>query len=667
MNKIAKILLPLPFDEEFDYKIPPATNVEVNSLVYVPFGRKKIWGIVTNIKDSSDFKGNLKEIISTTELEGFDLHTLPEDLLKLIDWQSTYTMEQKGKILNLCYNQKFFKKLKRQQKPKIDTRQIIQKIDKPLTESQKTIFKNINNIITKQNFSIHLIDGVTGSGKTEIYFSLIENIINAGGQALILLPEILLTSQMLQRFEEKFGFSPTIWHSGLTEAQKRNSFFAISNGDSKVVMGARSALHLPFKNLSMVILDEEHDASYKQEDGVIYNARDIAVIRAKIDKIPLILCSATPSLESYYNATTGKYYYHKLSTRFNDNELPETEIIDMREEKLPASTFISDKLKKEIENNIKNSDQTLLFLNRKGYAPLLLCGSCGFRFKSPDTSAWMVLHYDNLRNPYLECHHSGMKMNLPNKCPKCEAEKSFRACGPGVQRIAEEVKALFPNARVQEVSKDTIKDSKKSTNLINKIHQKQIDIIIGTQIIAKGYHFPALKLVGVIDGDLGLNFSDLRASERVFQLMQQVSGRAGREGSRGKVMIQTYQPENEVFNFLKNQDRDSFLEYELEERKEADLPPFSRLTAIIVESKDEAKSAQFAKNVTARLSGAKKVEIYGPAKAMYYELRGFYRNRILLKSDKNINIQKYIRESLKGLEVPNGVKLKIDIDPYSFT
>lgn len=669
MAKVAKILLPLPFNREFDYLMDAAHEIHEGNYAYVPFGNKKLWGVVTQIKQKkeSSFKGKLKSIISTAKLDNVDIPPFPEKLLELIEWQANYTMEEKGKVLSLCYNGKFFKQPKRVIKPKDSGKKIKKHSPKKLSKAQQSVYDDIKKDINEHDFSAHLLDGITGSGKTEIYFHLIEDTLNKGKQALIMFPEILLTSQMMQRFEQRFGFSPTLWHSGITEAQKRNNFLSIARGDAKIIIGARSALHLPYKELGLIILDEEHDASYKQEEQVIYNARDIAVIRAKIEAIPIILCSATPSIETYYNALSGKYFHHKLPVRFNDNELPDIKMIDMRKEKLPAKNFISKELKEEIEKNLKENKQTLLFLNRKGYAPLLLCDKCGFRFKSPDTSAWMVLHYDNLRNPYLECHHSGVTMKLPKHCPKCEAENSFRACGPGIQRIEEEVASLFPDAKIMQIAKDSFSDTKKAHDVINKIQKGEVDIIIGTQIIAKGYHFPALKLVGVIDGDLGLDFSDLRASERTFQLLQQVSGRAGREGSKGKVLIQTYQPENEVFAYLKNNDKENFISFELGERKLAKLPPYSRLTAIIIESKDEKKSNQFAKEVTAALSGAKEVEIYGPAKAMYYELRGFFRNRILLKTEKNINIQKFLRDRLEKIKTPANVKLKIDIDPYSFS
>lgn len=667
MQKFAKVIVPLPFNKAFDYAIEPNANYIIGDFVKVPFRNKEIIGVVEEILENSEIenKAKIKNIISKAD-NGLDEGISPE-VMQLIKWQSDYYICELGKVLSLCYNDKFFKPLKRIVKPKPP--KYIEKSSFTLSAEQRKLADDL--IFNSENFSVNLLEGVTGSGKTEVYFEVIVKILERNQQALILLPEIALTNSIVERFKKRFGFEPIIWHSTIGDAKKRSAFFKIIRGEAKVVIGARSSLHLPFKNLGVIIVDEEHDSSYKQEDQIIYNARDVAIMRGKIEKIPVILASATPSIETYNNAKTGKYNHYKLESRFNNFELPQVEMIDMRSEKISATEFISTKLRLEIKHNLDNNLQSLLFLNRKGYAPLVLCGKCGFRFKSPDTSSWLVMHKDKNGKAFLKCHHTDFKMPMPEICPACNAEKSFRVCGPGIQRLAEEVRVLFPNAKVQEISSDI--SEKNLVDLIYKIENNQIDILIGTQIIAKGHNFPSLSLVGVIDGDLGLDFSDLKSSEKSFQLLHQVSGRAGRDKHKGRVFVQTYQPDHFVMQCLKENNLQKFMNYELNQRKNAGMPPFSKLCSLIISAGNDAAALQHAKNLISKFERVKGVEIYGPATSIYHEYRGSFRYRILLKAPRNFNLQKYVRENLERFYESKkqnqnqnfkDLKIKIDIDPY---
>jgi len=671
MLNFAKVLLPLPFDRSFDYAIPLHLICEVGDYVRVEFGKKQMIGVVWEMEDSTEVKDRtkIKEIITKVnapETE-FEIPAVSDGLRKLIDWQGEYYVSEKGKIINLVYSDKYFEPVKeRKLKPKPE--KVFTKRELTLSPEQSAAVSNLLQRVDG-GFSVTLIDGITGSGKTEVYFEAIDKIISSGKQALILLPEILLSSQMIKRFESRFGFTPVLWHSGITPSKRRKAFFDIARGNARVVIGARSALHLPFKDLGIIIVDEEHDQSFKQEEKVIYNARDVAVMRGKFENLPVLLSSATPSVETYHNVITGKYSCEKLKQRFNDIELPQTGLIDMRLEKISANEFISNQLREEIRTNLGNKQQSMLFLNRRGYAPLLLCGKCGFRFKSPDTSAWMVVHTDNSGRKFLQCHHSGFKMPMPEKCPSCSATDSFRACGPGIQRLTEEVKNIFPDARIMEIASDMVTSAKAMEEIMKKIESNEVDIIIGTQIVAKGHHFPALSLVGVIDADMGLDASNIKAGERTFQLLHQVAGRAGRENARGKVLIQTFNPEHKIMQCLKDNDKNGFLEYELQMRQEASLPPFTRICAITVSHHNNAESYRDARNIVQNFEQLREVKIMGPVEALYHEYRGQFRYSILLRAARGFNLQQYIRKNLATVKTAKhkiSSKIKIDIDPYSF-
>ena len=502
-----------------------------------------------------------------------------------------------------------------------------------------------------------------GSGKTEVYFQAIAKALEMDGQVLVLLPEISLSAQWLARFRIRFGGDPAEWHSELTPARRRQTWRAVAEGHSRVVVGARSALFLPFSNLKLIIADEEHDTSFKQEEGVIYNARDMAIVRAQLGSIPIVLASATPALETLLNAEDGRYQTLQLPDRYGTAKPPTIETIDMRVEKMNSQSWISPTLQKALSETFSENEQAMLFLNRRGYAPLTLCRTCGHRLQCPSCSAWLVEHR---KIGQLQCHHCGYNTQLPNLCPDCKNEDSFAACGPGVERLAEEVVSLFPDIRTIIAASDNVTGPQAAAELVRKIEKHEVDLIIGTQIVAKGYHFPMLTLVGAVDADIGLTGGDLRAAERTHQLLYQVAGRAGRSTRHGRVIIQTYMPEHPVMNALQGGDRITFMAAESESRRQADMPPFGRLAAIIVSSRYEEVADATAARLSRLRPNANGISVLGPAPAPMALLRGKYRRRLLLKTTKEINIQRVIRSWLSIAEISKKARVQIDIDPYSF-
>jgi primosomal protein N' (replication factor Y) (superfamily II helicase) len=487
--------------------------------------------------------------------------------------------------------------------------------------------------------------------------------IRHGRQALILLPEISLSAQFLERFERRFGTAPALWHSEVPTAQRRVTWAGVAEGKTKVVVGARSALFLPFANLGAIVVDEEHDASYKQEEGVLYNARDMAIVRARLGSFPVVLVSATPSLETMVNAQQGKYHYLQLPARHAGAKMPDIHIINLKAAAPARGKFIAPVLEKALQETFAAGEQSLLFLNRRGYAPLTLCRTCGFRFQCPSCSAWLVEHK---RFSRLQCHHCGFLQQVPKTCPSCHEADSFAACGPGVERIQEEVQTLLPDARTFILASDVITSPNMIRGAVRDIEDRKHDVIIGTQIIAKGHHFPALTCVGVIDADLGLSGGDLRAGERTFQLLHQVSGRAGRGELPGRVYLQTYMPEQSVIRALAKNDRDDFLAVEAREREKAGMPPFGRLAALILSGGDEMKLDLFCRMVAQKAPRYDDIRVLGPAPAPMAYLRGRHRRRFLIKANKAIPLQKYLAEWLAAVKVPSTMQLKVDIDPQSF-
>lgn len=513
-------------------------------------------------------------------------------------------------------------------------------------------------------FKVTLLDGVTGSGKTEVYFAAVLEALKQGKQALVLVPEITLTATFLERFVARFHIQPVIWHSTLTPAQRRRNYQAIVSGDAQVVIGARSALFLPYAKLGLVVIDEEHDSSYKQEETLFYNARDLAIKRAQLEQFPVVLVSATPSLESYAHAKDGRYAWLKLPHRHAGATLPTIDTIDLRREEMRATTFLSPTLVAAMEKTLEKGEQILLYLNRRGYAPLTLCRTCGHRFECPHCTAWMVQHKNRGQ---LLCHHCGLVMPAPRVCPSCNDEDSLVAVGPGVERIYEATRAQFPKARIEVLSSDTQKSMAGLQETLDKIENHQVDIIIGTQIIAKGHHFPDLTLVGVIDADLGLAGGDLRASERTYQILHQVAGRAGRAQKPGYVMLQSYLPEHRVMQSLLANERDAFLSIEAEERQMSGMPPYGRLAALIISSSSEEHAQQQAAELAATIPhNHKDVMILGPAPAPLYKLRDKFRLRFLVKTPRDMKIQSIITDWLTKTPRIKGARIQIDIDPYSF-
>lgn len=531
------------------------------------------------------------------------------------------------------------------------------------TEAQSAAAEALQNIVAAQKFSTVLLDGVTGSGKTEVYFEAVASALAQGKQALILLPEISLSAQFMERFTRRFGVAPAIWHSEVPAAQRRLVWQGAADGRTRVVIGARSALFLPFADLGVIVVDEEHDASYKQEEGVMYHARDMAVLRARMGEIACVLVSATPSLETMTNVQAGKYAYLHLPSRFGGATLPAMQVVDLRREAPPRQKFISPPLVDALRTTLAAGEQSLLFLNRRGYAPLTLCRTCGHRFQCPSCTAWLVEHR---RHGRLQCHHCGFSQKMPNACPSCNDEGSFAACGPGVERIQEEVQDLLPEARTLVLASDITGSANMIRSAVTQIEKGEVDIIIGTQIVAKGHHFPELTLVGVVDADLGLSGGDLRAGERTFQLLQQVSGRAGRGDKPGRVFLQTYMPEQNVIRALAAGDRDAFLAAEGRERERAGMPPYGKLAALILQSTDEMKLDQFCRALAQRAPRYDDIRVLGPAPAPMAFLRGKHRRRFLIRSGRDISMQNYLSEWLSGIKTGSNIQLKIDIDPQSF-
>lgn len=714
--KTYEVMLPLPFNHGFTYGVKDNIRVNIGDIVLVPFGRREVLGVIWNEAKNDVEKSKLKYIISKYDCDGFS-----QELLSFIKWVANYTISLTGMVLKMAlsdkqallikYESECYKildknagKLTNQRKNVFDALQsgmllknqlkdksqasdsvinsmvkigFIEKILKEtkqelnfkpqcvnLSKIQQNAVNEINSYIDEKPFSVSLIDGVTGSGKTEIYLSVAEKILHKqNSQTLILVPEIILTNQLIGRLKERFGFEPIKWHSNLTPKQRQLAYKQIIDGDARLIVGARSALFLPYKNLKLIIIDEEHDSSFKQEDGVMYNARNMSVVRAKFEKIPLILVSATPSLETLNNVKENKYKLVSLKERHGNASMPNIEIIDMREVKIGATRWISPILENKIKQQLSQNKQSLLFLNRRGYAPLTLCRSCGYKFQCANCSTMLVKHsYPDV----LKCHHCGYVERNHDICPQCQKEDSLVACGPGVQRIEQEAKSLFGDAKIAVITSEIANKPALLNKIITQIKTNQIQIIIGTQIIAKGHNFPKLNLVGIIDADIGLAGGDLRALEKTYQLLHQVSGRAGRYNDEGEVLIQSYIPDNKVIEALKTGNRDEFFNNEIKSRKIMQMPPFGRLVALIFSGKNAKDVLNTAKNLVKVAPYDEKITILGPVEAPIFILNKKYRYRILIKTANNINIQTWLKNVVSKIKIPNSVNLKIDVDPVSF-
>ncbi len=533
-----------------------------------------------------------------------------------------------------------------------------------LSESQK---KAVNEVELFNGFNVHLLDGVTGSGKTEVYFELVEKVLKSKKQVLIMMPEIALTAQFISRFEKRFGDKPTLWHSALSENNRREIWKGANKNEIQIVIGTRSALFLPWKNLGLIVIDEEHDSSYKQEENGIYHARDMAIMRGKLQDFPIILASATPSAETMYNVKIGKYKKSILESRYGNATMPKISIVDIRKEKPEPidskKMWLSPILVEKIKENLEANHQIMLFLNRRGFAPITVCPRCGFPIQCDNCSVNMVYHK---KKNVLVCHYCGCEKALPKVCEHCGYDEGLINNGVGVEKIKEECELRFPNARTMVISSDQISAPKSMERIIKAIENKEIDILIGTQILAKGHHFPNLTLVGVVDADMGLFNNDFRSSEKTFSNLFQVAGRAGRGEISGEVLIQTIQPEHPVILALQESNRDKLMTNDLEQRHLSKMPPYSRLIAIIIECEDENKLNIFCKKLEQAIPKANDVIIAGPINATIEKIRTWYRMRFLIMGATNLNLQKLASHWLKKVQTPNGIKIKIDVDPQNF-
>jgi primosomal protein N' (replication factor Y) len=704
-----------------DYRIPEGMDARPGSIVMAPLGPRKLPGVVWEAESFPVDEIDAKKLRPLLELR--DVPPLSSPLRRLIEWTARYYFAAPASVLRMVLssgaafadNRPISEYRLNRNVPDRMTPQREQALEKlvdvqgtiselafkadvsvavirglekagaldrhevsafadikqpdpdfakvDLSDDQTQVSDILVSAVQDAAFQPYLLDGVTGSGKTEVYFEAVAEALRQDKQTLVLLPEIALTEPFLDRFKAHFGAEPVAWHSGLKQSDRKKNWRALADGDAKVVVGARSALFLPYKNLGLIIVDEAHEVSFKQEDGVRYHARDVAVMRGLHEKIPVVLASATPAIESRHQVEQGNYQLLELPARFGTATLPKIEALDLTQDMPARGSWLAPTLINALEENLGKKEQSLLFLNRRGFAPLTLCRTCGHRINCPNCTAWMVEHRLTKR---LACHHCGHVMPQPEKCPECGDEDSLVACGPGVERICDEVKILFPQARTAIVTSDTIWSPAKAGEFVAQMEAGAIDIVVGTQLVTKGYHFPNLTLVGVVDADIGLEGGDLRAAERSFQQIAQVAGRAGRAEKPGHVYVQTRMPGAPVIQALIKGDRDGFYAAETESRRAAAAPPFSRLAAIIVSSEDNAEAMETARLIGQTAPKAEGFAVYGPAPAPLAMLRGRHRHRLLIHTHRSVELQDIMREWLEKLEWPRGVRVGVDVDPYSF-
>ena len=532
-----------------------------------------------------------------------------------------------------------------------------------LSPDQRSAADALVAAVGRAAFEPILLDGVTGSGKTEVYLEAVAAAVAAGRQCLVLLPEIALTQPFLDRFAARFGVPPLAWHSSLRSSQRRRAWRQVAEGEARVVVGARSALFLPYPNLGLIVVDEAHESSFKQEDGVRYHARDVAVMRAMLEDTPVVLASATPAIETISQVELGRYTELTLPRRHAGATMPAIEAVDLLRHPPERGRWLSPPLIAALEDALDRREQALLFLNRRGYAPLTLCRTCGHRFQCPNCSAWLVEHRLMRR---LACHHCGHVERPPEVCPECGNADTLVACGPGVERIADEAAALFPDARIAVATSDTLSSPARAAEFVGRMEAHDIDLVVGTQLVTKGYHFPLLTLVGVVDADLGLAGGDLRAAERTYQQIAQVAGRAGRAELPGRVLIQTHHPDAPVIAALVAGDRDGFYAAETEARRQALAPPFGRLAAIVVSAEDEADAIETARAIGASAPEIDGMSVFGPAPAPLSLLRGRHRQRLLVHARRALDVQSAMRDWLAEVDWPARVRVGVDVDPYSF-
>ncbi len=647
------VLIPRIFDHPHTYSSGKFGELKPGTIVQVPFGKEKEVGVIWDRTEETKRKFKVKTIL---EKKPFSLN---EKLIKFINWFSVYNLVPKGMVLKMFLGDKsFFSK-----KEKFTSKTILLNRSRfILNDNQKKCLKDINNFGNK--FNVTLLQGITGSGKTIVYFEKIKEIIEKNKQALVLLPEIFLTNQFNQRFEDYFGFKPAIWHSKITKKQRRIIWQNIANDKIKLVVGARSSLFLPFKNLGLIVVDEEHDSSYKQDEGIRYNARDMAISRASIENIPVLLSTSIPSLETYNNVLNKKYNFTKLQKRYKNFSLPKAEIINLNLNKKNKNIWLDIKTLTLVEKYLAKNQQVLFFLNRRGYAPFMICKKCGSKLSCPNCSIFLTFHKHINRGM---CHHCGYKTTLKKKCKEKESICEFQMYGPGVEKIYLELKEIFPKKIIKILSSDFLNKKKETRNLLSDIEKNKVNILVGTQLISKGFNFPNLNCIVVVDADFsGMGF-DLRSTEKNIQLYNQLSGRAGRFSKDSIIVYQTFDPSHETLkNLLKNQ-QDKFLEEEIYLRRQKNLPPFTRLIAFIISSKSEKESFFEAQKIKKSLLFIKNIDVMGPVTSPIFKIKNKYRTRLLLRSKSNIFIQKEISKILKKINISKKIKLTVDVDPLNFS
>ena len=718
--KVASVLIPLPVPEAFDYEVPEGIDVVRGDQVAVPLGPRLIRGVVSEVHETTGTNRRLKAIDHV-----LDDPRLPGRTVDFVEWAARWTLSAPGEMAAAA-----LKGLRAPRpRPERRVRRVGDRVPARPTAARTAVLEalglrsmpgadlaraaNVSSGVVKglveegvlevieieaiaafdapdpdhalatlnpdqaaaadavaeavgsRGFVPMLLDGVTGSGKTEAYLEAAARTLKAdpAAQILILLPEIALTQALIERIASRFGAAPAEWHSGVAPPRRRQVWEAVQAGRCNIVVGARSALFLPYVNLRLIVVDEEHDGSFKQEEGLVYHGRDLAVARARIESATVVLASATPSLETLWNAHQGRYRWLKLGARHGAAVLPDVSLLDLRAAPPDPQTWLSRPLREAIGETLARKEQTLLFLNRRGYAPVVLCRVCGHRLTAPDTDSWLVEHRYTGR---LVCHLTGFSMLRPRLCPSCGAEDSLVSVGPGVERVEEEVRGLFPQARTAVFSSDTVPDGKSARALILSMAEGEIDILVATQAAAKGHNFPLLTLVGVVDADLGLRGGDLRAAERTFQLLTQATGRAGRADKPGRAILQTWTPEHPVLMALAAGDRDAFVDAEMAEREAASLPPYGRLAALIVSGENPQAVEKLARDLAESIPNAERLEVYGPADAPLALVRGRRRKRLLVRADRDVDLQGFLRVWLSRVKVPASVRLNVDVDPYSF-
>ena len=646
------ILLPNIFNHPFTYESD--LNLKVGDYVIVPFGKSKITGVVWDEfekKNSKNFK--VKNV-----LKKLNVNPLKKSTIKFLNWFSEYNLIPKGMALKLVLlNSNAVEKLKKDAFKNFEFNN--KKNSIKLSEEQKVSLKKMN--VSNQKFRVHVLQGTTGSGKTIVYFEALKDVIIKGFQGLILLPEIGLTGQFEKKFLEFFGFNPAIWHSSITKKKKEVIWSGITSGEIKVVIGARSSLFLPFKKLGLIIVDEEHDQSFKQDEGVTYNARDMAISRASFENIPINLVTAVPSVETYENIKKGKYTVSRLKKRYQDASLPNYEIINLNETKLDKQSWISKKVIDKVNFHLDKNDQVLFFLNRRGFSPNVLCKKCFNSYSCPNCSINLVYH-KNKNN--LLCHYCGFKTSLKRNCVK-ENDCEFIFSGPGVERIYDEVKKNFPSKKIEIFSSDTM--NKKDSNIkLDKIANNEVQILVGTQLISKGFHFPSLNCIVVVDIDLSSQGHDLRGAEKNLQLYHQLSGRAGRTGKPATVYFQTYNTDTKMISDLTNSNPDIFLDRELDIRRQNKLPPFQRFISLILTGSEELKLEKEAFNFKNFIEMKVEGRVLGPVSAPIFRLKKKFRMRILIRGSKSLKLQSSLNNTIYKYKFPTGIKLSVDVDPINF-